>query len=106
MTPQQPPSPAGPGIVETEVWFELHTFASVCGVDVAYVQMLVDEELVHPAGEAPGWRFGAEALARVRRIRRLQRDFDANLQSVAVMLDLLDEIERLRAALRRAGIES
>jgi chaperone modulatory protein CbpM len=104
--PQQPPSQAGTGVVETEVWFELHTFARVCGVDVAYVQTLVDEDLVLPAGDTPGWRFGSEALARVRRIRRLQRDFDANLQSVAVMLDLLDEIERLRAALRRAGIEA
>jgi hypothetical protein len=40
----------------------------------------------------------------VRRIRRLQRDFEANLQSVAVMLDLIDEIERLRAHLQRSGI--
>ena len=40
----------------------------------------------------------------MRRIRRLQRDFKANLQSVAVMLDLIDEVERLRAALQRAGL--
>jgi hypothetical protein len=42
----------------------------------------------------------------VRRIQRLQRDFEANLQSVAVMLDLLDEVDRLRAALQRAGLGS
>jgi chaperone modulatory protein CbpM len=36
---------------------------------------------------------------------RLQRDFEATLPSVAVMLDLLDEIDRLRARLRRAGLE-
>jgi chaperone modulatory protein CbpM len=53
----------------------------------------------------PAWRFGGAELSRVRRIRRLQRDFDANLASVAVMLDLLDEIERLRTMLRRAGLE-
>jgi MerR HTH family regulatory protein len=41
----------------------------------------------------------------VRRIRRLQRDFEANLQSVAVMLDLIDEIERLQARLHRAGLD-
>ena len=47
---------------------------------------------------------GGEEIARVRRICRLQRDFEANLQSVAVMLDLLDEVERLQRALLRAGI--
>jgi chaperone modulatory protein CbpM len=41
----------------------------------------------------------------VRRIRRLQRDFEANLQSVAVMLDLLDEIDRLHRMLGRAGLD-
>lgn len=35
---------------------------------------------------------------------RLQLDFEANLQSHAVMLDLIDEIERLRAQLQRGGI--
>lgn len=101
---RQPIQAAG-GVVETEVWFELQAFADACGVEVSYVQTLVDEELVQPSGDAPSWRFGADALARVRRIRRLQRDFDASLQSAAVMLDLLDEIERLRGVLRRAGIE-
>ena len=52
----------------------------------------------------PAWRFGGEELARVRRICRLQRDFEANLQSVAVMLELIDEIDRLRSQLQRAGI--
>lgn len=92
-------------IAQTDVWFELHAFAQACGVDVGFVHTLVDEDLVRPLAAEPAWRFDSEALARVRRIRRLQRAFDANLQSVAVMLDLLDEIERLRSALRRAGVE-
>lgn len=83
---------------------ELEAFAQACGTEAEFVRLLVDEGLVQPLAEQPAWRFGGEALARVRRIRRLQRDFEANLQSVAVMLDLLDEVERLRAALYRAGI--
>lgn len=83
---------------------ELEAFAAACGTEVEFVRVLVDEGLVQPTIERPAWRFGGEELARVRRIRRLQRDFEANLQSVAVMLDLMDEIERLRAQLRRAGI--
>jgi chaperone modulatory protein CbpM len=83
---------------------DLEAFAAACGTEADFVRLLVDEGLVQPATQQPAWRFGGEELARVRRIRRLQRDFEANLQSVAVMLDLLDEIERLRAQLRRAGI--
>jgi chaperone modulatory protein CbpM len=83
---------------------ELEAFAAACGAEPAFVCQLVEEGLLRPVAVQPAWRFGGEELARVRRIRRLQRDFEANLQSVAVMLDLIDEIERLRATLHRAGI--
>ena len=83
---------------------ELEAFAAACGTEANFVRLLVDEGLVQPVALQPAWRFGGEELARVRRICRLQRDFEANLQSVAVMLDLLDEIERLRARLQRAGL--
>ena len=83
---------------------ELEAFAAACGTEAEFVRQLVDEGLVQPVALQPAWRFGGEELARVRRICRLQRDFEANLQSVAVMLDLIDEIERLRARLQRAGI--
>jgi chaperone modulatory protein CbpM len=96
--------------IATAVWLtdehalELEAFARACGADVEFVCQLVDEGLVQPVVEQPAWRFGGEELARVRRIRRLQHDFEANLQSVAVMLDLIDEIDRLRAQLKCAGI--
>jgi chaperone modulatory protein CbpM len=83
---------------------DLAAFAAACGTEVDFIRLLVDEGLVQPIADQPAWRFGGEELARVRRIRRLQRDFEANLQSVAVMLDLIDEIERLRAQLRRSGV--
>ena len=83
---------------------ELEAFAAACCTEVEYVRLLVDEGLLQPVALQPAWRFGGEELSRVLRIRRLQRDFEANLQSVAVMLDLIDEVERLRAQLRRAGL--
>lgn len=87
-----------------EQTLEVDAFAQACGTAVEVIRQLVDEGLVQPAAVQPDWRFGGEELARVRRILRLQRDFEANLDSIAVMLDLMDEIERLRALLRRAGI--
>ena len=83
---------------------ELEAFAVACDTEAEFVRLLVDEGLLQPVVDRPAWRFGGEELARVRRICRLQRDFEANLQSVAVMLDLIDEISRLRAQLQRAGI--
>lgn len=86
-----------------EQGLDLETFAAACSTKAEFVRLLVDEGLVQPVVEQPAWRFGGEELARVRRICRLQRDFEANLRSVAVMMDLIDEIERLRAQLQRAG---
>lgn len=86
-------------------WLELEEFARACGADAQFVRLLVDEGLLVPPVATPAWRFSGDELARVRRIRRLQRDFEANLASVAVMLDLLDEVERLRTQLRRAGLD-
>lgn len=83
---------------------ELEPFALACGTDPDFIRQLVDEGLLQPALEQPDWRFGGEELTRVRRICRLQRDFEANLQSVAVMLDLMDEVERLRSQWLRAGM--
>lgn len=87
-------------------WLELTELAEACGVDAAFIVLLVEEGLVAPARTEPEWRFGGDELARVRRIRRLQLDFEASLPSVAVMLDLLDEIERLRALLTRGGLRT
>lgn len=87
------------------LWLDLEAFARACGVDPAFVRTLVEEELIRPGVGGPAWHFSGAEMARVRQIRRLQRSFEANLQSVAVMLDLLDEIDDLRGALRRAGVQ-
>lgn len=89
--------------IEGDQALDLDAFATACGFEVGFVRLLVDEGLLQPTVERPAWRFGGEALARARRIRRLQRDFEANLQSVAVMLDLIDEVERLRAQIGPFG---
>lgn len=88
-----------------DAWLDLDELCQACGVASTWVVSLVDEGLVQPLPSELAWRFGGDELARVRRINRLQRDFDASLTSVAVMLDLLDEIDRLRALMLRAGLQ-
>lgn len=42
------------------------------------------------------WRFSGAALRRVRIALRLERDLGINLPGVALVLDLLEELEQLR----------
>lgn len=90
-------------LLAEETRLGLAEFARACGAPATYVEELIVEGLLVPRAGADG--FGGDEVARVRRVMRLQREFDAALPSVAVMLDLLDEIERLRARLRRAGLD-
>lgn len=73
--------------------------------DVQLIVTLVQEGVLEPqGGDAPAeWRFEGVALQRACRAVRLVRDLDLNPPGVALALQLLDEIERLEAALGRAG---
>lgn len=91
-------------VLDDDTWLPLDDFCRACGVDAHFVELLVREELLAPARREPVPAFCAAEIGRVRRMFRLQRDFEASLPAVALMLDLLEEIERLRAAMRRAGL--
>lgn len=82
----------------------LTEFCLACRVEPDFVQVLIDEGLIAARRDDDGLRFGSLEIVRVRRIRRLQRDFEASLPATALMLDLLDEIERLRTVVRCAGV--
>lgn len=59
---------------------------------------IVEYGIVQPSGHAPqDWRFDEPSLSRMQRARRLQRELELDWQAVAVTLDLLSELERLRA---------
>jgi len=62
---------------------------------------MVEEGLLVPEGADPReWRFGGDALWRARRALRLAHDLRLNWPGAALALELLDEIEALRRALR------
>lgn len=80
------------------------TFAEMeqlCGSSTEVLELLIEEGVLHPRGRNPQeWRFSGREVGRARRALRLQRDLDLNLAGAALALDLLDEIETLRAKLR------
>ena len=79
----------------------LEQLAWTCGAESTWICQLVDEAILNPAGTTlADWRFSAEDLARVRRAWRLYHELEANLEVLGLMLDMQDEIERLRARLR------
>ena len=87
-------------VLEGEARLTLVEIARACSVHVEWVVELVNEGIVDPAGpDATRWRFTGFALRRARAVRRLQRDLGVNLAGAALALELLDEIERLRALL-------
>ena len=50
------------------------------------------------------WTFSGADLLRARCLSELERDFDANAELAGLVADLLDELNRLRTRLRRAGL--
>ena len=92
---------AGP-VVEEEIHLTLFELCRVCNVPEDQVRHWVGAGVLEPIGEAPhAWRFAGASLRRTRVATRLARDFELNPPGVALALDLLDEIESLRAHLRR-----
>ena len=91
-------------VVEEEVQFTLVELCRACGAESEQLVALVREGVLTPVGDEPGqWRFGDTSLRRARTALRLTRDLELNPAAVALVLDLLDEIESLRARLRRPG---
>lgn len=75
-----------------------------CDVDRAWITEMVSEGVLEPEGRSEAeWRFTAVSVGRIATARRLERDLDLNTPGVALALELLDEIEGLRARLRLLG---
>ena len=80
----------------------LEELCTACAVEPVWVIQHVEEGLLSPmTGAVTSWRFTSATLTRTRRIRRLERDFDAVPELAALMADLLEEIDTLRVHVTR-----
>lgn len=90
------------GCLLEETWLTLEQVAAACTVEPQWLARHIDEGLFpHIEGLAGTWRFSSAALTRARRMRRLERDFDAVPELAALVADLLEELDRLRGRLRQ-----
>ena len=84
--------------VMDEACLTLQELCDACAVEPVWVIRHVEEGLLSPmTGAVTSWRFTSASLMRTRRMRSLERDFDAVPELAALMVDLMEEIDRLRA---------
>jgi chaperone modulatory protein CbpM len=93
------------GRIEDGACFTLEELCAACALEQEWVMRRVEEGLFPVSGSAAAeWRFSRVALARARRMREFERDFDAVPELAALVADMLEEMDELRARLRRAGM--
>lgn len=96
--------PVHTGTVIEDDSLTLEQLCHACGVHADWVISLVEESIIEPQGdEIQVWRFSGDSLVRVRSALRLHRDLGVNLAGIALALDLMEELENLRAQLKIMG---
>ncbi len=81
-----------------ESWLTLEQVAAACAVEPTWLTAHIEAGLFPEVRCAAGvWRFSGHALRRARRIRQFERDFDAVPELAALVADLLEELDALRA---------
>jgi len=90
-----------------DVALSLEELARACDVEPDWVVRHVHAGVLGGAAsvEVTSWRFRSGDLVRARSLVRIERDFDANEQLAALVVDMGDELRRLRARMRALGIE-
>jgi len=94
----------GGTVLDQRPIFSLEELCRICGVHAELVFEMVEEGVLSTAGSDPTrWRFRGDAVLRVQKAMRLTRDLRVNWPGVALALDLMDEIERLRVEQNAGG---
>jgi chaperone modulatory protein CbpM len=88
------------GSLMEDSWLTLEQVAAACRVEPAWLIRHIEEGLFPRAESvADTWRFCGASLLRARRMRQLERDFDAAPELAALVADLLEEMDALRSRL-------
>jgi len=87
-------------VMEEQTALTLTEICRACAVSDERIIELVEEGILIPIGrEQQSWRFTGNHLRRASVALRLQQDLCINLAGAALALQLLDEVETLRAQL-------
>lgn len=98
-------------VIDDDAALTLEELAQACAVEpdwvVARVRtgILLDDSVEAGDDNRAGWRFSSADLVRARRLCQIERAFDANDDVAALVVDLSEEIRRLRGKLSAAGVK-
>jgi len=80
--------------------YSLEELSQSCQVEVAWIVELVEQGIIEPQGSNPSeWRFSSLSVVTAAKAKRFDRDLGLNPAGIALVLDLLNEIEQLHARL-------
>lgn len=76
----------------------IHEFCQSAELPQAALLEIIEHGILEPSGASPEqWLFDANALVIAKRARRLQGELQIEWAGIALALQLLDELEQLRA---------
>lgn len=86
--------------IGTEPVYSLEELTGLCKVEAAWVIELVEHGIIEARGaRAAEWRFSSVSVVQLAKAKRFDRDLGVNPAGIAVVFDLLNEIDRLKARL-------
>jgi len=102
MSPSDNPTLSGTIFDETSV-LSLRDLSRMCSVDERHIVEFVEEGVLSVIQVRSEWHFSGDALRRARLAVRLERDLELNMAGVALAVELIEEIERLRRQIKSGG---
>ena len=89
------------GVLVEDAWMPLEQVAAVCRVEPEWLLRHIEDDLLPGVASIGGtWHFSQPSVLRARRMRQLERDFDAGPELAALVSDMLEEMDRLRRLVR------
>lgn len=87
-------------LLDEQVHYSLKDICRICESQTEWVIELVEYGVLQPSGKSRHqWQFSGSSLHTAMRARRLQQDLGLNFSGIALVLELLDEVETLRSRL-------
>ncbi|MET3108531.1 chaperone modulatory protein CbpM [Oxalobacteraceae bacterium GrIS 2.11] len=94
------------GLLIDDLQLTLEEFARACQRDIQWVENRIDAQLIGVArGETFILQFTSADLKRARRLASVEAMFEANEDVAGLVVDLIEENERLKKALSLASLK-
>lgn len=88
-------------VVDEEETISIVHLSHNCNQSQDDIIELVEEGILEPVGSVKQeWHFHYKAISRIKKAKRLQRDFELDLKAIGLIIHLLDRIEELESKLK------